>query len=442
MPLVPPEAASRADVARVQARRLAVLLGEVLPQNRFYARKFAEAGLDPAAVASADDLRRLPFTTKDELLADQAAHPPVGTVHTYPPAHYTRYHQTSGTSGRPLRWLDTPASWSALLDVWTALFHLAGITPADRVFFPFSFGPFLGFWTAFEAAARLGCLCLPGGGMSSTSRLRFLLDNEATAVFCTPTYALHLAEVARREGVDLAGSTVRAVVVAGEPGGNIPATRQRIEAGWGARLFDHCGMTETGPLGIECREAAGGLHLLETACVAEVVDPAGLPVPAGTPGELVITSLTRPGCPLIRYRTGDLVCVDPRPCPCGRALVRLDGGIRGRVDDMVVIRGNNLHPGALQRILHRFAEVAEYRVEVDETASLPVLRVEVEPHPTAGNDGLAARVDRAIRDELLFRAEVELVAPGSLPRYEMKARRVVRRSRPVGGDASNGPGNG
>jgi phenylacetate-CoA ligase len=266
------------------------------------------------------------------------------------------------------------------------------------------------------------------------------LDNAATVVLCTPTYALHLAEVARQEGINLAASPVRAVIVAGEPGGSIPATRQRIETGWGARLSDHNGMTETGPLGIECQEAPGGLHLLETACVAEVIDPAGRRVPPGTPGELVITSLFRPDSPLIRYRTGDLVCVDPRPCACGRTLVRLDGGIRGRVDDMIVIRGNNFHPSALQRILHSFAEVAEYSVEVDGTANLSVLRVRVEPHAGADSDGvLAARVDRAIRDELLFRAEVEVVPPGSLPRFEMKSQRVVRKTRdePSGGTPSD-----
>jgi phenylacetate-CoA ligase len=219
------------------------------------------------------------------------------------------------------------------------------------------------------------------------------------------------------------------LIVAGEPGGSIPATRARIEAGWGARVFDHSGMTEVGPVGIECVEGPGGLHLLETEYLAEVIDPAtGRPVPAGTAGELVLTTFCRPGSPLVRYRTGDLVCVDPRPCPCGRPLVRLEGGIRGRVDDMIVVRGNNLHPSALQTILHRFPEVAEYRVEVDRSGALPVLRVEVEPHPPAQAAALAARVDQAIRDELLFRAEVRAVPPGSLPRFELKAQRLVRKS--------------
>src|SRR5258708_33571229 len=149
-----------------------------------------------------------------------------------------------------------------MLDCWTDYFRIIGLRSDDRLFFPFSFGPFLGFWTAFEAAARLGNFCLPAGGMSSTARLRFLMDNEATIVLATPTYAQHLADVARAEGLDLASSSVRAVIVAGEPGGGIPGTRQRIEAGWGARLFDHNAMTEIGPAGIECPHNPVGLHLL------------------------------------------------------------------------------------------------------------------------------------------------------------------------------------
>lgn len=425
---VAPEDLARPDLARLQAEQLAILFREVLPRNRFYVRKYEQVGLSPATLIP-EDLPRLPFTAKAELLADQAEHPPYGSILTYPLERYCRYHQTSGTSGRPLRWLDTPESWAWALDCWAAMLRIAGICPDDRLLFAFSFGPFLGFWTAFDAATRLGCLCLPAGGMSSTARLRYLRDTQATVVLCTPTYALRLAEVAAAEGIDLAASAVRVLIVAGEPGGSILATRARIETAWGARVFDHNGMTEIGPAGIECPEQPGGLHLMETHYVAEVIDPAsGRPVAPGTNGELVLTNLGRHGSPLVRYRTGDLVRVDPRPCPCGRALVRLDGGIRGRVDDMIVVRGNNVHPAALQTILHRFADLAEYRIEVDRSAALPVLRVEVEPGPTADGAALAARVDQTIRDELLFRAEVRLVAPGSLPRFELKAQRLVRKS--------------
>jgi len=362
------------------------------------------------------------------MLEDQADHPPYGEILTWPLSRYSRLHQTSGTSGRPLRWLDTPESWQWLLHCWEMMYRIAGVGPGDRLFFAFSFGPFLGFWTAFETAARLGYLCLPAGGMSSGARLRFLEDNQATVVLCTPTYAVRLAEVATETGVDLASFGVRMVIVAGEPGGSIPATRSRIAAAWGARVFDHWGMTEVGALGIECPENAAGLHLLETECWPEVIDPVTCePVLPGQLGELVLTNFGRWGSPLIRYRTGDLVRVDPGPCPCGRSLIRLAGGILGRADEMIYVRGNNLYPSALEAILRRFPEVAEYRVEVDQSGSLPVVRVEVEPAHAEMAKSVAERVDRVIRDELLFRAEVRTVAPGSLPRYEMKAQRFKKK---------------
>ena len=411
----------RPALAELQCARLRTLLSEVLPHNAFYARKFAEADLTAADVRTPADLARLPFTTKAELTADQETHPPYGTVLTYPHDRYRRMHQTSGTSGKPLRWLDTENSWNWMMGCWQAKIRFMRLLPDDRLFFPFSFGPFLGFWTAFEAAARLGFFCLPGGGLGSSARLRLLLDNEITVVLCTPTYGLRLAEVAREEGIDLARGGVRILIVAGEPGGSIAATRARLESAWGARVFDHYGMTEIGPLGIECAENPAGLHLLETECVAEVIDSAaGRTVPPGQVGELVLTSLGRAGSPLLRYRTGDLVRVDPEPCPCGRGFIRLQGGVLGRADDMIHFRGNNLYPGALEGVIRRFPEVAEYRVEIDPSGALPVLRVELE----VADAEAVERVDKALRDELMFRAEVKAVPPGSLPRFEMKARRV------------------
>jgi phenylacetate-CoA ligase len=414
-------APDRCALETAQLRRVRQLLAEILPRNRFYARKFA--GLD-TDLRTLDDLARLPFTTKADLSDDQAAAPPFGTNLTYPVEQYCRLHQTSGTSGKPLRWLDTRASWAWMLDCWDHVYDAAEVRPGDRLFFPFSFGPFLGFWTAFDAAGRRGLLALPGGGLSSPARLRFLLDLQATVVLCTPTYAQHLAEVARAEGINLAGSAVRAVIVAGEPGGSIGPTRARIESGWGARVFDHSGMTEIGPTTVECVANPAGLHLIEAEYLAEVVEPGGdRPVPPGEAGELILTNLGRWGSPLVRYRTGDLVKVDPEPCPCGRPWRRLAGGILGRVDDMIHVRGNNLYPAALEAVLRRLPEVAEYRVELDATDNLTALRIEVEP-TAAGLDGLAERVEQAVRRELLFRAEVRVVEPGSLPRFEMKAKRI------------------
>jgi len=400
-----------------RGRRLRDLLAQVVPANPFYARKFAGCDL-----ATYD---RLPLTTKAELAADQAEHPPYGTNLTYPRERYCRLHQTSGSSaGRPLRWLDTPESWDWLLGCWQATFVRLDLKPDDVFYFAFSFGPFLGFWTAFEAAARAGYLVLPGGGLTSTARIQFLLEHNATVVCCTPTYALHLAELAAREGIDLAGSPVRMLIVAGEPGGGIPATRQRIEQVWGARVIDHYGMTEVGPVAAETADLPGPLSVLESHYVAEVIEPGGRkPVNEGEIGELVLTNLGRVGSPIIRYRTGDMV--RPRRGPNGELL--LDGGVLGRTDDMIHVRGNNLYPGAIEAVVRRFPEVAEFRLVVDRSDPLTDLIVEIEPVEGARTAGLAETVARAIRDDLLFRVPVAAVPCGSLPRYEMKARRVVVR---------------
>jgi phenylacetate-CoA ligase len=417
----------RPALAALQRDRLRALVAEVLPRNEFYARKFAAAGLAPEDIRSSADLARLPFTTKAELSADQAAHPPYGLILTYPADQYVRLHQTSGTTGRPLRWLDTADSWRWVVGCWETIYRTIGLKPGARLFFAFSFGPFLGFWSAFDAAGQMGFLCLTGGGMSSGARLHFLLENEASVLLCTPTYALRLAEAARAEGLDLRSGAVRTLIVAGEPGGSIPATRARLEEAWGARVFDHTGLTEVGPVAVECRENPGGLHILENEYLAEVIDPATTaPAPPGQVGELVLTNLGRWGSPVLRYRTGDLVRVDGRPCPCGRSFLRLVGGILGRSDDMIHVRGNNLYPSALEAVIRRFPELAEYRVEVVETNHLAALRVEIEPVRAELGPALAEGVGRAIRDELLFRAEVTAVAPGTLPRYEMKANRIKK----------------
>lgn len=423
-------------LAQLQLGKLQALLAKILPDNRFYNRKLGPLGIKPDHFKNVADLRHLPFTTKEELAADQAAHPPYGTVLTYPIERYVRLHQTSGTTGPPLRWLDTPESWDWVMRCWGIIYRAMGLTAGDRLFFPFSFGPFLGFWSAFEAAARMGNMALPGGGMTSAARLRFMLDNQATIVGCTPTYALRLAEVAIEEGIDLAASPVRALLVAGEPGGNIPETKNQIEKAWGGRCFDHSGMTEAGPLGIECAEDPGNTHLLGSECIPEVVHPqTGQPLPPGETGELTLTTLGRAGSPLIRFRTGDLVRLTFERCRCGRSFARMLGGILGRADDMLIVRGNNIYPAAIEGLVRSFPGVAEFRILVTKAGPMNSLRLEIEPVPHAGpqDAGLAERVAKAFQDRYHFRAEVQAVPPGTLPRFELKARRIIHRENPPGG---------
>ena len=426
----PDESLDAAALSRLQRDKLAAMLREILPRNAFYQRKFAGVGFD----AARDPLHKLPLTTRAELEQAQLEQPPYGTDLTYPLERYCRYHQTSGSGGRPLRWLDTADGWAWVRTCWERIFRAGGATAADRAVFAFSFGPFLGFWAAFDAAHSLGMLALPAGGLSTSARLRMILDNGATIVCCTPTYALHMAEVAAQERINLAASTVRKIFVAGEPGGSIPAVRSRIESAWGARVYDHSGMTEMGPVAFECDPCPGGLHVNEPEYIAEVIDPHTLqPLPEGSDatGELVLTNLGRWGSPLIRYRTGDqvrLVRAD-RPCACGRWFARLEGGILGRIDDMFIVRGNNVFPTAVEAVIRRFPEVAEFRLTVTEGGGLTQVRLEIEPAPDAAADGghLAKRIAGAVQQSLSFRADVVAVPPGTLPRFELKAKRFVRK---------------
>ncbi len=380
------EVLDRRALSAHQGQRLAWLLARIHGRNAFYTRKLDAAGIRVDALRFPQDLSTLPLTTKAELIADQATHPPWGTALTEPIERYTRYCQTSSTTGRPLRWIDTNESWQWMLDCWKTVYRAADVGPGDRVFFPFSFGPFLGFWTGFEAACQVGLHCVPGGGMSSQLRLATIDAVAATVVCCTPTYALRLADVAAEERPDhpLSDSSVRMLIVAGEPGGSIPATRERIEQRWGARVIDHHGLTEVGPLSFECREGPGFLHVNEAEYICEVLDFTGsrLERPAlvsdGECGELVVTNLGRMASPVIRYRTGDVVVRRSTPCPCGRTWARLEGGVLARADDMVNIRGVNVYPSSIESIVRRFREVIEFRSTVSWTGSMRSLSVEIE----------------------------------------------------------------
>jgi len=426
----------RAAIREAQLEDLRTLLTELFPGNSFYTRKLEEVGVAFDVTSLEDFSARFPFTTKAELVADQKAHPPYGTNLTYPLSTYTRYHQTSGTTGTPLRWLDTPESWDCILDYWAEVFRAADVKAGDRVCFAFSFGPFLGFWMAFESAERLGCLCIPTGGMGSLARLKVMLDNAATVLCCTPTYAIRLGEVAVQAGIDLNQSSVRRIIVAGEPGGSIPATRAAIEQLWpGARVFDHHGMTEVGPVTYECPAQPGVLHIIEAGFFAELIDPdSGQPAKPGQPGELVLTTLGRVASPLLRYRTGDLVKLQTQdakpgaqPCPCGSHALALAGGILGRLDDMVIVRGVNIYPGAVEEIVRSVGGVAEYQVTVSSRSALAELKLAVEAETGCSDSGaLVDRVADAFESAFALRVPVSLAAPGSLPRFEMKARRWQR----------------
>jgi phenylacetate-CoA ligase len=421
------ETAPSERLREIQFRKLKEVLDAVCRHNRFYQRKFQKHGVVLEEIRSLDDIRKLPFTYKKDFQEDQEENPPFGTNLSEPLKNYVRYHQTTGTTGRPLKWLDTIHSWEwrgrcAAMSLWGA-----GVRPSDIVFFPFAFGPHVAFWALFEGIWQIGALAIAGGGWDTLQRVRSILENQVTVICCTPTYALRMAETARQNGIDLKESLVRIMIQAGEPGALVPSVRRKIQETWGATPYDYPGLTEVGAYGIHCQNQKRAIHVNESEFIVEVINPTtGDPVPEGEEGEMALTNLGRSCAPGIRFRTGDLVRLKKGACPCGRTFKMLDGGVLGRTDDMITIRGMNIFPSQVGEIVQRHLVIGEeYQVETYTRDGIGELKVVIE----IGGGRNAEELIRAMREELRqrfeIRIEVELVPPGTIPRSEYKSKRFV-----------------
>jgi len=414
----------RKALETLQIEKLCSMLEQIYGRNRFYTDKFNAAGIHPDSIQTLDDLKRLPLTSKSELVQAQSDALPFGSNTTFEESAYSRFHQTSGTTGTPLRVLDTPESWDWWGRCWGHVLAGAGLTENDRMFVPFSFGPFIGFWAAVEGAQKINALMIPGGGRDSLQRLHLMKELGATAMCCTPTYALRLAEVAQESSFDLSEIPLRTLIHAGEPGANVPATKVRIESVWNAKCYDHAGASEIGAHSFECEVQPNGTHVTESEFIVEVLNPETLePVPAGEQGELIITNLGRIGYPVIRYRSGDLVILNQQKCTCGRSYARFEGGVLGRADDMVVVRGINVFPSAVENLVRQCESVEEFRITVTTEREMGNLAIELELSKNANPESARKTVDQTIQNGLSLRPEITLVPSGSLPRFEMKAKR-------------------
>jgi phenylacetate-CoA ligase len=418
------ETMPRKALEALQIEKLRSMLKQIYGRNRFYTDKLDAAGIHPESIKTLEDFKSLPLTSKAELVQAQSDALPFGSNTTFEESAYSRFHQTSGTTGTPLRVLDTPESWNWWGRCWGHVLAGAGLTENDRLFVPFSFGPFIGFWAAVEGARKINALMIPGGGRDSLQRLHLMKELGTTAMCCTPTYALRLAEVAQESGFDLSEIPLQTLIHAGEPGANVPATKARIESVWNAKCYDHAGASEIGAHSFECEVQPNGTHVIESEFIVEVLNPETLEaVPAGEQGELIITNLGRIGYPVMRYRSGDLVVLNSQKCVCGRTFSRFEGGVLARADDMVVVRGINVFPSAVENLVRQCETVEEFRITVSTNREMANLAIELELSKTANPESARKTVDQAIQNELSLRPEITFVPSGSLPRFEMKAKR-------------------
>ncbi|MDQ1128726.1 phenylacetate--CoA ligase family protein [Microbacterium sp. SORGH_AS_0888] len=425
------ETLPREQLAALQLAKLRRTVEWAESRSPLYRRKYRAAGFSSEQLKSLDDYERIPFLTRDEWMANQAEFPPYGDIPVVGAPGAIRLHTTSGTSGRtPLRALDSRKDWFWSAEMWCYALWGAGVRPDDVGYVAFGYGSFIGFWGLHNGLEKIGALTIPGGAQTTTQRVRQIIDFEATVVATTPTYAFRMAQEARELGIDLPASPVRTIILSGEPAGMIPETKALIEAEWGAKAYDTAGMTEISTIFMfEPADQPGGCHIIEDHILEKVFDPDTLrELPYGERGERVTTSFGRGIIPLIKYRTGDAVVKVPYTAGgSGRTWDLYEGGILGRVDDMKLVRGTNVYPRAVEAIVRGYP-VEEFQIRIEKVELRDEIFLAVEP-PASVADAEWPQIAKRLQDDLAdahegLRFIIERAAVGTLPRFELKAKRL------------------
>jgi len=426
------ETLPRERLEKLQLQRFRERMHYVYERSPMYKRKYDEAGIKPSDIQTLDDIQYVPFTLKEELRESQAQHPPWGDFICIAPEEGVRVFQTTGTTGIPVKALLNKEDWTVhFYEQFMHYMHGYGVRTSDILFVPFGYGLYIAWWGFQAALEQAGVMIVPGGAQSSQDRVRNIFDWGATVVCGTPTYLLYLGETAKKMGMSLADSRVRIVVGGGEPGANVTSTKKAMEEIWGAKFYDDIGSTEISNFGFECI-AQNGTHVIESMFYPECLDTESLkPVKSGEVGELVLSNLCTESMPLLRYRMKDLVRFNKETCTCGRTFLRLDGGILGRSDDMFQFAGVNIFPSAIENLIREVPEFSnEYQIVVPKMGTGKHLKIRVEPDSAEiSKEAMEQAVKRFIETfkyRIAITPDVEIVEIGGLPRFELKAKRLIR----------------
>jgi len=430
------ETQSRAEWDAMKLRLLQEHLAHAYQNSPYYRASFDAAGVHPDQVKSLDDIQCFPFIDKQILRERQLAVLPFGDLVAVPERDIVYISASSGSTGVPTASPFTAQDFEDWMDYEARQFWSSGLRPEDRYCHSLNFSLFVG-GPCVLGAQKVGALSIHAGTVPSERLLTIISQFQATAIWTTPSYAWYLGETAVKQGIDPKKDlNIKRIFVAGEPGGSIPETRQRIEALWGAEVYDYYGLSDIfGSCAGMCEEK-DGLHWAEDHILVEVLDPkTSEPVPEGERGEMVLTTLKKTARPMIRFRTGDIVTFTSAPCNCGRTSIRLKG-VHGRLDDMLIIKGVNLFPSDVESIARKDHDFSgEYKLIVERVNHLDVLTVEVERSNTfSGQDAeLAARFNGHLKSVTGATATVRILPPDTLPRATHKAKRVEDRRTGVWG---------
>jgi phenylacetate-CoA ligase len=419
------ECMDREALAELQLRRLQTTVAWVHERVPFYRAQLDAAGIRPKDIRSLDDVRHLPFTDKAALRDTY----PFG-MFAVDLEHVVRVHSSSGTTGKPIVVGYTKGDLNTWTECTARVAAAAGITSADRVQMAFLYGMFTGGWGMHYGIERIGATVIPAGSGNTERHIMMMQDFGTTALVGTPSYALYLAEVGERMGVDFSAMPLRVGLFGGEPSGE--RMRDEIERRLGIRATDNYGLSEVMGPGVsgEC-ECQCGLHLQEDHFICEIVDPlTGEPLPAGQEGELVITTISKEAFPVLRYRTHDLTVINTEPCVCGRTLARMRK-VRHRTDDMLIIRGVNVFPSQVEDVLLRIEGIEpHYLIVIDRVQGMDSLEIRIEVAEEIFSDIMAdmvaftRRVSDRLNAVLGLSAKVTLVEPGTIERSVGKAQHV------------------
>jgi len=427
------ERADPAERDQIIFAKLSAQLRYAWEKSPFYRRKWQAAGVSPDSLRRLEDLSRFPVVQKHELRAAQAGQPPFGDYLCIEPAQVARIHGTSGTTGRPTVFGIGADDWARIGEAHARILWAAGIRPADRVLICSFFSLYLGSWGALAGVERLGATAFPfGAGVSGQTLMavQWARELRPTAFYGTPSYGLRFAEIARREGIDPRDLGFRTLFFSGEPGAGIEATKRLLESTFGGACIDMGSMAEMSPwmTNGECSHRTG-MHLWQDIVYTQVCDPKSFqPVPFGSEGTPVYTHLERTSQPMIRLVSGDLARWTDEPCPCGRSYPRLPQGIYGRIDDMFIVRGENIYPGAVEDVLRAMDGFGgEFQIIVSRKEAMDelLIRAEVDASHWPAREQFEATMRERLKARLGVRPIVELVPGGTIPRTEFKARRVI-----------------
>ena len=398
--------------------------------SKFYKALYDKAGINPGDIKTFEDISKIPPVEKSMMRDIQRKDPfPYGDALCVPLEEVSNYRQTSGTTGQPVYQADTWQDWEWWAESWAFILWAQGYRPRDRVFIPFGYNVFVAFWAGHYAAEKIGAEVVPGGVLDTQARILKIQELNATAMMATPTYVLGMADTARNKmGLDPASMTINKITCAGEPGASIPSTKKRMEEAWGAKVYDHAGATEIGAWCYECEAQPGGLHVNEALFLVEIedIETGEIIEEPGRRGKMIITAFDRQAQPCIRFDSKDVIEWASDPCPCGRTFRMIKGGVVGRADDITKVKGVLLAPSAIEEVVRGIEGLSdEFEVIVDKVGDIAGITLKVELMPDS--EGERPAVEGLLKDQLRLKTnlgyKLEFHGYGTLPRYEVKAKR-------------------